>query len=159
VFSHVIYIIYITLKHQHQIRVEDRLAKKAEEYEKRRKLRLEMMERKTNEMSRKVATNRRSEFLAGDREHSSTLHRPIGNVRNESHRIIVSLQHTHTQVRPSTISEMSKECTLVFYHSRLGHKKLQTSKTPHRHIQSSPEQTKAQEEVTTEEKNSRKSKG
>lgn len=107
------------------------MAKKAEEYEKRRKLRLEMMERKTNEMSRKVATNRRSEFLAGDREHSSTLHRPIGNVRNESHRIIVSLQHTHTQVRPSTISEMSKECTLVFYHSRLCHKKLQTSKHHH----------------------------
>ena len=93
------------------------MAKKAEEYEKRRKLRLEMMERKTNEMSRKVATNRRSEFLAGDREHSSTLHRPIGNVRTESHRIIVSLQYTHdAQVRPSTISEMSKECTLV-YHS------------------------------------------
>ena len=90
-----------TLK-KHQIRVEDRLAKKAEEYEKRRKLRLEMMERKTNEMSRKVATNRRSEFLAGDREHSSTLHRPIGNVRSsDSHRIFWFSSyrfntHTHT---------------------------------------------------------------
>ena len=75
------------------LRVEDRLAKKAEEYAQRRKHRVEMIERKTNEMSRKVATNRRSDFLAGDRENKSTLHRPIGNVR------------------PSTISEMSKECT------------------------------------------------
>jgi len=76
-----------------KVRVEDRLAKKAEEYEQRRKRRVENLEKKANEMSRKVATNRRSEFLAGDREISSTLHRPIGNVR------------------PSTISDMSKDCT------------------------------------------------
>ncbi len=80
-------------KMKKKIRVEDRLAQKAKEYKQRQQRRVELLDKQTKDMSCKVVTNRRSEFLAGDRDSSSTLHRSIGNVR------------------PSTISEMRKDCT------------------------------------------------
>lgn len=77
--------------------VEIRLAKKAEEYKRRRERRVARAQQRAENMSRRVATNSRSAFLAGRRNGSPslTLHRPIGNVR------------------ASTIHEMNNELTFT----------------------------------------------